>query len=202
MEKDNRFKSSVAILVAIVTMLGATAACFSSVAVSDAGDADFAGLDSSIRAEKADIINHVNAYEHYRAYTDYVKYNELGYLLFQENSDSGEVWGLADGLSFSFFNTRYLNPDGTYDLERELQEAFAQDAQEQDLNAQPYFEASDAFRNRSSFLSANMIVFAVSFWFLTLAQATEKKIKYVWLIFGIVLAIAGVVGLIVSRYIS
>lgn len=202
MEKDNRFKSSVAILVAIVTMLGATAACFSSVAVSDAGDADFAGLDSSIRAEKADIINHVNAYEHYRAYTDYVKYNELGYLLFQENSDSGEAWGLADGLSFSFFNTRYLNPDGTYDLERELQEAFAQDAQEQDLNAQPYFEASDAFRNRSSFLSANMIVFAVSFWFLTLAQATEKKIKYVWLIFGIVLAIAGVVGLIVSRYIS
>lgn len=200
--KEDRFKSSVAILVAIVTVLGATAACFSSVAVSDAGDADFSGLDASIRAEKADIINHVNAYEHYRAYTDYVKYNELGYLLFQENGDSGEAWGLADGLSFSFFNTRYLNPDGSYDLERELQEAWAQDAQEQDLNSQPYFDASDALRNRSSFLSANMIVFAVSFWFLTLAQATEKKIKYVWLSFGVLLAITGVVGLIVSRYIS
>lgn len=200
--KEDRFKSSVAILVAIVTMLGATAACFSSVAVSDAGDADFAGLDSSIRAEKADIINHVDAYEHYRAYTDYVKYNELGYLLFQENGDSSEAWGIADGLSFSFFNTRYLNPDGTYNLERELQEAWAQDAQEQDLNAQPYFAESDALRNRSSFLSANMIIFAFSFWFLTLAQATEKKIKYVWLSFGVVLAIAGVVGLFVSRYIS
>lgn len=200
--KEDRFKSSVAILVAIVTVLGATAACFSSVAVSDAGDADFAGLDASIRAEKADIINHVNAYEHYRAYTDYVKYNELGYLLFQENGDSSEAWGLADGLSFNFFNTRYLNPDGTYNLERELQEAWAQDAQEQDLNAQPYFDTSNELRNRSSFLSANMIVFAFSFWFLTLAQATEKKIKYVWVSFGVVLAIAGVVGLIVSRYIS
>jgi ABC-type glycerol-3-phosphate transport system substrate-binding protein len=196
--KEDRFKSLIAILIAVITVLGASAACFSSVAVSNANDADFAGLDASLRAEKADIINHVTAMEHYRAYTEYVRYNKLGFLLFEEGGNSSEAWGLADGLSFSFFNTRYLNPDGTYDLERELQEAFAQDAQLEDLNALPYFTESDALRNRSSFLSANMIVFAVSFWFLTLAQAAEKKIKYVWLALGVLLGIAGIIGLLVG----
>lgn len=200
--KEDKFKSLVAVLIAVVTVLGATAACYTSVAVSNAGDADFAGLDASIRAEKADIINHVTAYEHYRAYTDYVKYNELGYLLFEENGNYGEPWGLADGISFSFFNTRYLNPDGSYDLERELQEAFAQDAQTEDLNPQPYFDESDALRNRSTFLSANMIIFAVSFWFLTLAQAAEKKIKYAWLGLGILFGLGGIIGLIAGSFIS
>lgn len=200
--KEDKFKSLIAILIAVITVLGASAACFSAVAISNAGDADFAGLDASIRAEKADIINYVNALEHYRAYTDYVRYNKLGFILFDEGGNASEPWGLADGLSFSFFNTRYLNPDGTYDLERELQEAFAQDAQNEDLNAEPYFAKSDALRNRSSFLSANMIVFAFAFWFLTLAQATEKKFKYVWLAFGVLLAIGGIIGLIAGGFIQ
>ncbi len=194
--KEDKFKSFVAVLVAVITVLGASAACLSAVAASNAGDADFAGLDASTRAEKADIINNINAYANYRAYTDYVRYNELGYLLFAENGNSSEAWGLADGLSFSFFNARYLNPDGTYDLERELQEAWADDSQKEDLNAQPYFDKSDALRSQSSFFSATMIVFAFAFWFLTLAQITEKKFKYVWLGFGVLLGIAGIMGLV------
>lgn len=199
---EKKFKSLIAVLIAIITVLGASAACFASGSVSDASDADFAGLDASVRAEKADIINHVNALEHYDAYTDFVKYNELGFMLFQENGNSGEAWGLADGLSFQFFNTRYLNPDGSYDLDRELQEAFAQDAQSEDLNAQPYFTESDALRNRSSFFSANMVVFAFSFWFLTLAQAAEKKIKYAWLALGILFGLGGIIGLVTGGFIQ
>ena len=200
--KEDKFKSFVAVLVAVVTVLGASAACLSAVAVSNAGNADFAGLAASIRAEKVDIINNINAYEHYRAFTDYVRYNELGYLQYEANSDASEAWGVADGLSFSFFNMRYLNPDGQYDLERELQEAWAEDAQNEDLNAEPYFDESDALRVRSRVLSANMIVFAFSFWFLTVAQNTDKKIKYVWAGLGIAFAILGILGVIYGSYFS
>lgn len=207
--KHDNFKSTVAILVAIVTILGATAACLASGSVSDAGKADFTGLDASIRAQKADIINHVYAYEHYRAYTAYVRYNELGRLLFDPNADSEtdrrngalqrEVWGVASGISSVFFSPRYINSDGQYNLERELEEAWAQDVQNEDLNAAPYFEQSDKFRTSSSFLTADMIVLATSFWFLTLAQATEKNIKYLWAGIGILLAIAGIIGIIIGR---
>jgi hypothetical protein len=208
--QQNKFKSLIAVLTAVVTVLGAMSACLASVAVSSAADADFAGLDASIRAQKAEIINHVNAYEHYRAFTSYVRYNELGNLMYDPSADEEtdirngavqrEVWGLASGISSVFFNPRYIKPDGRYDLERELQEAFAEDAQNADLNFTPYFEESDQFRKRSSFLTANMIVLAVSFWFFALAQATEKKIKYVWAGIGIFVGLAGIVGILIGRF--
>lgn len=208
--KHDSFKSFIAVLTAIVTVFGATAACLASVAVSDAGDADFAGLDASIRAQKAEIINYVNAYQHYRSFTSYVRYDQLGNLMYDPNADADtdarnaatqqEAWGVASGISALFFSPRYIDPDGQYDLERELQEAFADDAQSADLNPTPYFEKSDRFRRQSSYLTANMILFALSFWFFTLAQATEKKIKYVWAGIGILIGLAGIVGTLIGRF--
>ena len=200
--KQESFKSLIAVLTAIVTVLGATAACLASVAVSTAGDNDFAGLDASIRGQKAEIINYVVAYEHYRAFTSYMRYNELGNLLYDPTADQDtdarnaavqrEVWGIASGISSVFFSPRYITSEGQYDLERELQEEYAKDSQSEDLNPSPYFEESDKQRNISATLTADMIVFAVSFWFLTLAQATEKNIKYAWAALGIFMGLAGI----------
>lgn len=208
--KQESFKTMIAVCIAVVTVLGAMAACLSSVAVSSAGDADFAGLDASIRAQKAEIVNYANAYQHYRAFTSYVRYNELGNLMYDPTADPGtsllngavqrEVWGVAGGISSLFFSPRYINSEGQYDLERELQEAFADDAQTSDLDFEPYFAESDRFRRQSSFLSATMIVFAVSFWFFTLAQATEKKVKYAWMILGILAGLSGIAGIIIGRF--
>ena len=81
-----------------------------------------------------------------------------------------------------------------------MQEAFAQDAQDSDLNAAPYFDESDRLRKQSSFLTADMIVLAFSFWFLTLAQVTEKKIKYFWAVMGALSGLAGLGGIIIGRF--
>lgn len=206
--KQDSFKSMIAVLTALVTVLGATAACLAAGATSDAGDADFAGLDASIRAQKAEIINYVYAYEHYRAFTSYVRYNELGNLMYNPNANEEEsiqigriqreVWGLASGISSSFFSPRYITPEGKYDLEREIQEAFAEDAQSTDLNSLPYFRDSDKYREKSSFLTATMILFAFSFWFFTFAQATDKKIKYFWAGTGILIGLAGVICIFIG----
>lgn len=199
--KHETFKSYVAVLIALVTVMGATAAGLASVAVSDANDADFAGLDASIRGQKADIVNHILAYERYRAYTAYIRYNELGNQLFGANQAgaASEAWGVARGL-VSFLQPRYILADGSYNIERELQEAWAQDAQDEDLDALPYFEESDQLRRRSSILTMDMIVLAVAFWFLTVAQATQKNIKYLWAGIGVLLALAGTLGLLIGRF--
>lgn len=199
--KHETFKSYVAVLIAFVTVMGAMAAGLASVAVSDANDADFAGLDASIRGQKADIVNHILAYEKYRAYTAYVRYNELGNQLYSANQfgAASEAWGVARGL-VSFFLPRYIRADGAYDIERELEEAWAQDAQDQDLDAAPYFGESDQLRQRSSFLTADMIVLAMSFWFLTVAQTTQKNIKYLLAGIGVLLALAGTLGLLIGRF--
>ena len=208
--ESNRFKSFVAVLVAIVTVLGALTAGLAAKASSDAGDGDFAGMGAAISAQKADIINEVNAYEHYRAYTAYVRYLELGNLSYDPNADEKdqqslydqqqEAWGVADGIISTFFQARYIDPDGTYDLNRELQEARAEDEQSNDLNYAPYFDKADSLRARSSFLIGNMIVFAVSFWFLTLAQVMENRFKYFMALFGILLGLAGILGIFIGRF--
>jgi hypothetical protein len=121
--KDDRFKSFVAVLIAIVTILGATVACLATVAGSGASDADFNGVSAAIKAQKAEVVNDITAYEHYRAYTSYVRYDEMGNLIYDETVNSGEkdaqeltnqrmeAWGLADSLRISFFPTRYVDID-------------------------------------------------------------------------------------------
>jgi hypothetical protein len=208
--KNEKFKSNIAVLVAVVTVLGAVAACLATVASSDAGDEDFSGLDAAIRAQKAEIINEINAYEHYRAYTSYVRYDQLGNLLYDPNADDKtnlangpaqrEAWGIASGLLSTFFKGRYLTPDGKYDLQRELDEALAEDAQSGDINPTPHFVISDERRVRSSFLTGDMIVLAFSFWFLTLAEVVSNKSKYIWAVLGVLLAGCGVVGIIIGRF--
>ncbi len=196
--KSDKFKSFVAVMVAVVTVLGALTACLASVAVSEASDMDFAGVDALIRGQRAEIINYVNAYEEYRAFTSYRRYLQLGYYLEQPD----EVWGIASGISFYFFKPRYINPEdrSEYDLERQLQEAWADDAQSEDLNSTPYFLESDVERGRSSFLTGNMIVFALAFWFFTVAQTTEKKIKYFWAGLGVLFGLFGIIGIVIGRY--
>jgi hypothetical protein len=209
MEND-RFKSTTAVLVAFVTVLGAIVACMATSAASSAATADFQGLDTAIRAQKAESINEINAFEHYRAFTEYKRNLELGNLLYDPNADEKtsnangviqrEVWGIASGISSMFFEPRYITVDGSYDLHRELDEAWADDTQREDLNPDPYFNESDQMRKRSSFLTADMIFLAVSFWFLQLAQVTENRIKYFWLTIGILLGLAGILGMLIGRY--
>lgn len=210
--KDDRFKSFVAVLVAIVTILGAMAACLATVAGSGASDADFNGVSAAIKAQKAEVVNDVTAYEHYRAYTAYVRYDEMGNLIYDETASSNEqeaqdltnqrmeAWGLADALRISFFPPRYVDPDtGKYNIRRELDELWAEDAQEDDLNPRPHFTKADLLRKRSLWLTADMIVFAIAFWFLTLAQLVENRAKFFGLAFGVLIALAGTLGIFIME---
>jgi hypothetical protein len=210
---DTRFKSFVAVLIACVTVLGAAAACLATVALSSAGDADFEGMSAAINAQREGVVNQINAYEHYRAYTAYMRYLELGYLLQEEANQADsqtaeeldrqrkEIWGLASEMRFSFFQPRYVDPEqGFYNLRRELDEAWADDLQSNDLDPTPHFSQADALRTRSSFLAADMIAFAISFWFLTLAEVIENRWKYLAVILGVLIGLGGILGILFAEF--
>lgn len=213
--QNTHFKSVTATLVAIVTVLGATVACLATVAGSAASDADLEGMGAAIKGQKAEVVNEVTAYEHYRAYTAYVRYDELGNLIYDEAAQSDgqtqqdltnqrmEAWGLADSLKISFFPPRYIDVDsGEYNIRRELDELWARDSQSQDLDPGPHFSRSDSQHSRSLFHTGNMIIFAVAFWFLTLGQLFENRWKYVGLVLGILIALAGILGILFAELIT
>jgi hypothetical protein len=179
-----RLKAIASVMIAVVTVFGAFAACRGSIASNESSNADFEGLVAAIRSQETRINNYVTVYEHYRAYTEYERLNELGNLVALEPSTNilsqlqREVRGIAQGLQFSFFPPRYLNPDGTYGIQRELDEEWALAAQQADLQPDVHFEEADAARARTGGLAITLIIFSVAFWFFTIAQAVENIIKY------------------------
>lgn len=182
--KPETFKSVASIMVAVVTVIGAALACRASYASNTASNADFAGLVAAIKAEETTITNYLTTYEHYRAFTTYTRYDELGNIVGDEapSPELGrlqrEVWGLAQGLQFTFFPPRYLNNDGAYDIQRELDESFAESAQSNDIFPQSHFAEADAARAKTSLLTGILIIMSVSFWFFTVAQAINNRFKY------------------------
>lgn len=195
--KPDRFKATASIMIAVVTVLGAAVACRASTTTNEAANADFSGLVASIKAEEATILNSITVYEHYQAYTLYTRYNELGNIVVDEppSSELGrlqrEVWGLALGLQYTFFPPRYLNSDGTYDVQRELDEEWAERAQQEDILSEPHFAKADDLRFKASLLAGVLIVLAVAFWFFTLAQAIRNRLKYFFGLAGLSVTAAG-----------
>lgn len=193
--KTENFKTFTASMIAIVTVVSALTAWRASVASSDAGDADFRGLVATVNAEEAWVLSTIKVTEHYQAFLSYTRYNELGYKIYdalqvnpadadvltQQKSDS---WGIAYGLQSLFFPSRYLRPDGTYDSEREMEELLADEQRARDTRPDVHYTEADGLRAKSNLLVQMLILLGLSFWFFTLAQIVDHKIKYLFAAFG------------------
>jgi hypothetical protein len=201
--RSESFKTLASVMIAVVTVLGAGVACRASVASNAAANADFEGVVAAIHAEETLLINYIQVFEHYQAYTAYQRYNELGNLLFDEAQRAApeavgaldrlrrEAWGVALGLQYSFFPPRYLNPDGTYNVQRELDEEWAEKSQQADIVPDGHYKRADDARLQSSLLAGTLVVFAVAFWCFTVAHAIANRLRYLFVLAGFALTAVG-----------
>ena len=211
-QSSDRFKFAVGLLLAVVTVIGAVAAWRAAIAADGASNADFAGLAATLNAEETRALNHVTAYEHYRAYTAYLRHNELGNAIAEDWPDASdadaltlerqqtEAWDLATEIQGSFFPNRYLKPDGSYDTPRELDESWADAAQGKDLNPEPHFSRADRLRSKSTTLVSLLIILAVALLLYTLAETIERRIRYVMALAGTLLLVSGVILLVIVEF--
>jgi hypothetical protein len=203
-EQPNRFQTVMAILIALVTLIGAALASRTALVGVDAGDEDFYGLAASLNSEETKAVNAVTMYGNYRAYTAFTRYNELGDLISADRdqitdtveydgltSQMNEAWSLAVDVNY-FFPTRYLNRDGLYDVERELGESWAEAASQKDLYPEPHFAAANALRGKVSRLLTIIIILTAAVWFFTLAQSLKHVMRYVFAVGGIGLILVGI----------
>ena len=202
-ERSQRLETAVAILIAVVTVVGALVAWRSSVADDGAGDADFAGLRASVRAEETRALNYVNAYENYGSYTSYQRYNELGNLLEADQgaAPADEVDNLerqrADNHDLSISNQRlfpnkFLNRDGSYNVKRQIGEMWADAAKENDLNPDPQFAEADQLRTKANWLLGAVAILAIALVFYTLVESFGARMRYVMVALGSLCMVAGI----------
>ena len=202
-ERSQRLETAVAILIAVVTVVGALVAWRSSVADDGAGDADFAGLRASVRAEETRALNYVNAYENYGSYTSYQRYNEMGNLLEADQgaAPADEVANLerqrADNHDLSISNQRlfpnkFLNRDGSYNVKRQIGEMWADAAKENDLNPDPQFAEADQLRTKANWLLGAVAILAIALVFYTLVESFGDRMRYVMVALGSLCMVAGI----------
>ena len=185
-DEADRFQIIVAIMIAIVSLVGAAVGWQSTLIEDD--DADRSGLEAALNVETTRFINTAELFRHYRAYTSYTLNEELAEQLEEELLLASDVDASSEalflqqsaaedivGTSQQFFPPRYLNRDGSYNTQRELGEAWAQAEQLMDLDPQAHFDEADSQRAKSSLIITNLVILTVSLLFFTIAEGLHAK---------------------------
>lgn len=201
-----------ALLIALVTLIGAFVAWRASVASDNAGDAALAGLTATLHAQETEALNNTILYEDYRAYTAYTRYNTLGDEIEAElpqvtDPDETEVldrqmreaWDAAESF---YFPHEYLRRDGSYDSERQLGEAIAEAARHQDLNPAPHFVEADQMQVKSNWLIGVITILAAALLCFTLVESVNRRtIQYALIAAGVLVMLAGVGLTVMIEYV-
>lgn len=202
-ETTDRFGIVNALLIALVTLIGAFVAWRASVASDNAGDAALAGLVATLNAQETEALNHTLLYEDYRAYTAYTRYNAVGDEIeadLAQVTDETEAeildrqmredWDAAESFNFS---REYLKRDGSYDTQRYLGEAMAEAARERDLNPTPHFTEADTMQAKSNSLIGVITLLAVSLLLFTIVESQDRPVmKYALAAGGVLAMVVGI----------
>jgi len=201
-EQNNRLATLVAILIALATVLGAVVAWRASVASDGAGDADFAGLRATVNLEETRALASVTAYENYSAFMTYRRHENLGNLIVddQEQLEEAEATVLeaervnAHDLALAnqqLFPNKFLNRNGSYALQRELGEIFADAAKEKDLQPDAPYAEADALRDKTNQLLLAVTILAVALVFYTLVETVGGRMQTMLVGMGVICTLAG-----------
>jgi len=203
-EKDDRLQTLMAILIAIVVAIGAIVVWRSSLAEDAAGDADFDGMRAVVFAENTRALNYVNAYEDYRNYLRYWYYTRLGELIDADlatadgeqadllDQEARAAYNQADANAY-FFETRYLNRDGAYNVQRQLGSMWADEQRIKDLEYESKFAVADRLRIKTLHLLLALMVISIAPVFYSLVESVSGGFRLVMITIGSVFAIAGTI---------
>lgn len=210
-EQTDRLTLINALLIALVTLLGAYVAWRASVAADNAGDASLAGLMATLNVQETLALNNTQHYENYRAYTAYTRYNALGDEIEADlakapldeaetlDRQMREAWDAAESF---YFPREYLKRDGTYDTQRELGEALAETARQKDLNPQPHFSEADQSQTKSNWLIGVITGLAIALLCFTLVESVNRTaFKYALITVGVLITAGGVAATLAIEYI-
>ena len=204
---SQRLDNVVAILIALVTVLGALLAWRASVAGDAAGGEVFAGLQAAASYQEARSLSRVNAYEHYGVFISYYRHRQLAEGLeklagkakgaraaglLQESREAAELANASLGLLSQNSAARYLNRDGSFALEREVGALMAAAAKEKDLRFAPRFARADALQDKTLHFLAVIVVLGVSLVFFTLVETFEGRVRYVLTGCGVLLTLGAI----------
>jgi tetratricopeptide (TPR) repeat protein len=187
-KRSEQFKIFVAVMLALVTFLGAVVAWRSALAGTEAGNFDDAGIIAALNAEEANTIASINSSQNRSAHTEYLRNRLLADELLPPDGDESnlpaeDLREMTEALDLAnankeFFPTQYMDEDETYNDARDRGEALAQAAEQRDLNPDRQFAQANVMRARSVGLVAALVVLGIALFLFAIAEAVTHTVKY------------------------
>jgi len=206
MESESKYQimeTVVAILIAVVVAIGALVSWRASVIDDGAGDADYAGLRATVYSVRAQALNSVNAYESYGNYVNYLRNNRLGELLAEdlETAPEEQIETITEQMKIAndladanrdMFDTKYLNRDGSYSVQRQIGVLWADSAKENDMDYESQFAEADKGRASTRTMLISVMILSIATIFYALVESVEGRVKIVMITLGSLVALAGI----------
>lgn len=206
--EGSRLGTAVAILIAIVTVIGALVAWRASLADDASGDADYAGLRAAANYEDARANSRVNAYEDYSVYISYFRYKELsdgldklaanaqGERKTELQKQAREMADLATAnlnLLDELDAARNLKRNGKYNLQRDVGVRMAAAAKKENLDFAGQFKEAEDYRVKSLRLLKAVVVLSLSLVAFTLVESFEGALAYALVGVGVLTMLSGTI---------
>jgi len=207
-QEADRLKIVIALLIAVTSVVGAIVAWRGSVAADAAGDSDTAGLRAAIHLNEVRALSAVTTYGDYGAYTQYYRDRQIIAALEADlialpedavdeiDALNTELANVNDQMTVAqqTFPNQFLNRDGSYGLERQQGQIFADAARAADLDPVTNFSEADQFRTKSQNFLIIFSALAVTLVLLTLIEVVTDRLKMVLLGGGSLLLVVSIVG--------
>ncbi len=185
---SQRFSNMVAVLIALVTVVGAIIAWRVAVASSDAGSADTTGLLAAVDKEDATTEATITATGHQTAYAAFLRDDSLAnamYALGGELTTAADALEAAANRTLDYIPRAYIDRKLNLNVQRDIGENLAESTVNKDINAQPHFAAADAARGKAQLLLFVLIWLGIALLLLTLADAIRNPLRYLFLLGGL-----------------
>lgn len=209
----DRIETVASVLIAVVTVLTAAVVWRASLLSSQATGADRRGIINTLKAAAAEGENLAYLYQQeadlaqnhvlLQAQIDYLRRRASEFAASASGSSVAAILNSeADALALAdqgtvatsplAAQTRYRREDGTFDLDARLQDIAAENPDLAALDPGQDFAQADRLDDKALYLALTVIVFAVALFALTLAQITKRRIRLLFLIVGVIVAVAAV----------
>lgn len=191
---SDRLHTLIAILIALLAVVGAFVSWRVAVISDQANRADGAGLRAITDREDSVTRAQIILAEHLGAYVSYLKNDTLAeayYVLARDQptrtdlADYAGVFRSAANQALDAIPQRYLDREERLMRARDLGAHIAQEARHKDTEPSPHFARADSYRQKVRGLVATIFLLSLAAFMFTTADAIRNPLRYLFLLGGI-----------------
>jgi len=209
-ERPDRLSTVITVLIALVSTIIALVASQSAVAAGNSTEAQHNGVIAKINLERVDGGSWAQVARNQRAFSDYRFNRDLYFLTFNyiNQAEAGGNAALGTALrleatgqleesnnAFQYIDSGYLIADDAGEYVGFDEATYLADRRQSasvtvDTDFEDDFAEAARWRTQALYLGATLFVWFLSLTFLTWAEITKSALRWVWLVAGLLVALA------------